>query len=81
MLSDIEISRQSPRLPIAEVAAQLGIAAAHLHPHGHYKGKLDLALLHHAPAREPGKLVLGVNNPASRKKKLLCRFKVRSAAA
>ncbi|RQX21062.1 formate--tetrahydrofolate ligase, partial [Aeromonas caviae] len=39
MLSDIEISRQSPRLPIAEVAAQLGIAAAHLHPHGHYKGK------------------------------------------
>ncbi|GKR04084.1 hypothetical protein KAM462_38040 [Aeromonas caviae] len=25
MLSDIEISRQSPRLPIAEVAAQLGI--------------------------------------------------------
>ena len=58
MLSDIEISRQSPRLPIAEVAAQLGIAAAHLHPHGHYKGKLDLALLHHAPAREPGKLVL-----------------------
>jgi len=32
-------------------------------------------------ATEPGKLVLGVNNPASRKKKLLCRFKVRSAAA
>ena len=28
---------------------------------------------------EPGKVVLTVNNPTSKKKKLLCRFKVKSS--
>jgi len=42
MLSDIEISRQSPRLPVHALAERLAIPPHLLHPHGHYKGKLDL---------------------------------------
>ncbi|MCX7131312.1 formate--tetrahydrofolate ligase [Aeromonas sp.] len=61
MLSDIEISRQSPRLSIQALASRLGIPAHLLSPHGHYKGKLSLELLKQAaskPAKKAGKLVL-----------------------
>ncbi|MDF2414423.1 formate--tetrahydrofolate ligase [Aeromonas sp. 1HA1] len=57
MLSDIEISRQSPRLPIQVLAERLCIPAHLLSPHGHYKGKLSLGLLNQ-PAGKAGKLVL-----------------------
>ncbi|MGL6052217.1 MAG: formate--tetrahydrofolate ligase, partial [Aeromonas salmonicida] len=61
MLSDIEISRQSPRLSIQALASRLGIPAHLLSPHGHYKGKLSLELLKQAaskPGKKAGKLVL-----------------------
>ena len=60
MLSDIEISRQSPRLSIQELAKRLAIPSHLLYPYGHHKGKLSLALLEQpaAPAKRPGKLVL-----------------------
>ncbi|MCH7370629.1 formate--tetrahydrofolate ligase [Aeromonas sp. MR16] len=57
MLSDIEISRQSPRLHIDELARRLRIPAALLSPRGHHKGKLSLALLKEPPHKS-GKLVL-----------------------
>lgn len=57
MLSDIEISRQSPRLHIDELARRLRIPAAQLSPQGHHKGKLSLKLLEQ-PAGKTGKLVL-----------------------
>ncbi|HGY1075057.1 TPA: formate--tetrahydrofolate ligase [Aeromonas salmonicida subsp. salmonicida] len=61
MLSDIEISRQSPRLSIQALASRLGIPAHLLSPHGHYKGKLSLELLKQAaskPGKKASKLVL-----------------------
>ncbi len=57
MLSDIEISRHSPRLPIHELAKRLTIPTNLLSPHGHYKGKLSLDLLKSQP-EQSGKLVL-----------------------
>ncbi|HHO2167625.1 TPA: formate--tetrahydrofolate ligase [Aeromonas hydrophila] len=57
MLSDIEISRQSPRLPIHALAERLAIPSHQLHPYGHYKGKLSLELLKSLP-KPAGKLVL-----------------------
>ncbi|WP_421258135.1 formate--tetrahydrofolate ligase [Aeromonas sp. 600886] len=57
MLSDIEISRQSPRLSIHALAERLAIPQHLLSPHGHYKGKLSLDLLTSQPTQR-GKLVL-----------------------
>lgn len=57
MLSDIEISRQSPRLPIHELAQRLAIPPHQLYPYGHYKGKLSLDLLKQDNPKT-GKLVL-----------------------
>lgn len=57
MLSDIEISRQSPRLSIHALAERLAIPQHLLSPHGHYKGKLSLDLLTSQP-KQSGKLVL-----------------------
>ena len=57
MLSDIEISRQSPRLSIHALTERLAIPSHLLNPHGHYKGKLSLALLQEPPKKH-GKLVL-----------------------
>ncbi|MCF3099818.1 formate--tetrahydrofolate ligase, partial [Aeromonas australiensis] len=45
MLSDIEISRQSPRLTIQQLADRLAIPQHQLNPHGHDKGKISLDLL------------------------------------
>lgn len=57
MLSDIEISRQSPRLSMHALAERLAIPQHLLSPHGHYKGKLSLDLLKSQPIQS-GKLVL-----------------------
>ncbi|MFV0622523.1 formate--tetrahydrofolate ligase [Sphingomonas sp. ac-8] len=56
MLTDIEISRAAPLLPIGEVAAKLDIPAQAIEPYGHYKAKLTLDAL---PKRSTtGKLIL-----------------------
>ena len=57
MLSDIEISRQSPRLSIQALAERLAIQPHQLSPQGHHKGKLSLELLKSRPGRA-GQLVL-----------------------
>ena len=49
MLSDIEISRQSPRLSIQVLAERLAIPPQQLSPQGHHKGKLSLDLLKSRP--------------------------------
>jgi formate--tetrahydrofolate ligase len=54
MLTDIEISRAATLLPIAEVAARLGLPASAVEPYGHHKAKLSLTSL---PDRR-GKLIL-----------------------
>lgn len=58
MLTDIEIAHQSKMLPIAEVAAQLGIQPEELEPYGHYKAKLSDELARRVADRPNGKLVL-----------------------
>lgn len=45
MKSDIEIARETPLKPIAEVAAGLGIADEALEPYGRYIAKLPLSLI------------------------------------
>ncbi|MGL5948449.1 MAG: formate--tetrahydrofolate ligase [Aeromonas sp.] len=57
MLSDIEISRQSQRTTLRELARKLAIPAAMISPRGHYKGKLSLDLLKQSNPKR-GKLVL-----------------------
>jgi formate--tetrahydrofolate ligase len=57
MLSDIEISQAASPKPIAEVAADLGIDAAHLVPYGYDKAKVDYNVLKQ-DAAHPCKLVL-----------------------
>ncbi|MFM4704439.1 formate--tetrahydrofolate ligase [Aeromonas bivalvium] len=57
MLSDIEISRQSPRLPVTTLAERLAIDPACLSLQGPHMAKLDPALLRQE-ARKAGRLVL-----------------------
>ena len=57
MLSDIEISRQSPRLPVTTLAERLAIDPACLSPQGPHMAKLDPALLRQGE-RKGGRLVL-----------------------
>ena len=54
MLSDIEISQQTPIKKVAEVAKALGLAEDALIPYGHYKAKIDGAVSHN----KNGKLIL-----------------------
>ncbi len=53
--SDIEIAQQATMRPIADVAADLGLAADDIDPYGRYKAKLPLRL---ASAPRRGRLVL-----------------------
>ncbi|MFM9914107.1 MAG: formate--tetrahydrofolate ligase [Methylophilaceae bacterium] len=57
MLSDIEISQQTPTKKITEIAKTLGINADGLIPYGHYKAKIDLAALD-LGNKPDGKLIL-----------------------
>lgn len=57
MLTDIEIARQSTLLPIADVAAKLGLDASVLEPYGHHIAKLPLSLIDEEKAKK-SKLIL-----------------------
>lgn len=50
-MTDIEIARSTPLLPIAEVAQQLGISADHLEQYGKHIAKLPLSLIDEAKAK------------------------------
>ena len=54
--SDIEIAQEAKILPIAEVAAKVGIGEEALEPYGHYKAKVDIHALKDLPRKS--KLVL-----------------------
>ena len=56
-LSDIEIAQQCKMLPISEIAARAHVDEKYLEPYGHYKAKVDPALLKET-SRPNGKLVL-----------------------
>lgn len=58
MLSDIEIAQKAQLIPIAEVAAKIGIDKSDLEPYGHYKAKLSYKLAEKLEGRPDGKLVL-----------------------
>jgi len=59
MASDIEIAQKATMKPIVELARErLGIDAAWLEPHGHYKAKLSLSYMKEIASRPDGKLIL-----------------------
>ena len=58
MKTDIEIAQENVKLPIAEVAASIGIDADDIEPYGKYKAKLSEELLTKIKDRPDGKLVL-----------------------
>ena len=57
-MSDIEIARHAPKLPIEAVAARLGIPPEALIPFGRDKAKLTAGFLHGLPKAPRGRLVL-----------------------
>ena len=58
MLTDIEIAQNANMLPIAEIAAKLGVNADMLEPYGKYKAKFSDALFDTVKDRRDGKLIL-----------------------
>ncbi len=56
--SDIDVARAAHMLPIAEVAARLGITADELRPYGHDKAKVDRRVFEDRKDGPDGKLVL-----------------------
>ena len=50
-MTDIEIARSTPLLPIAEVAQQLGVSADHLEQYGKHIAKLPLSLIDESKAK------------------------------
>ena len=56
--TDIEIARRATALPIADVAAKLGIPEEALSPYGRTKAKIDTAFLETLSDRSDGKLIL-----------------------
>ncbi len=58
MKSDLTLSREATLQPITEIAAQAGILAHELMPHGHTKAKISLSLLTRAQQQPQGKLVV-----------------------
>ena len=58
MLTDIEIAQAARMLPIGDVAAKLGIPAAHLEPYGHHKAKVSLGYVDSLAGRPDGRLIL-----------------------
>ena len=58
MKTDIEIAQENVKLPIAEVAAKIGISADDIEPYGKYKAKLSEDLMKKIEKNDDGKLVL-----------------------
>jgi formate--tetrahydrofolate ligase len=56
--SDLEIARAGKAIPLAEIAAQMGIAADHLEPYGKSLAKIDLAAIEDLKDRPKGKYVV-----------------------
>ncbi len=60
-MTDIEIAQKNKMIPVAEVAAKIGIAADKLENYGPYKAKItfeELRALQEKAASKPGKLIL-----------------------
>ena len=60
-MTDIEIAQKNKMIPVAEVAAKIGITADKLENYGPYKAKItfeELRTLQEKAAEKPGKLIL-----------------------
>ena len=60
-MTDIEIAQKNKMIPVAEVAAKIGITADKLENYGPYKAKItfeELRALQEKAANKPGKLIL-----------------------
>ena len=60
-MTDIEIAQKNKMIPVAEVAAKIGITADKLENYGPYKAKItfdELRALQEKAAKNPGKLIL-----------------------
>ncbi len=57
-LSDLEIAQAAKKLPIADVAADLGIPRENLIPYGHDKAKIDYDFLESLSGKSDGRLIL-----------------------
>lgn len=58
MLSDIAIARQTPLLPIEDIASKAGIPAEALYRYGKHKAKLSLEYIKTLSEKKSGKLIL-----------------------
>ncbi|OEH84359.1 formate--tetrahydrofolate ligase [Desulfuribacillus stibiiarsenatis] len=58
MKSDIEIAQEASMLPIADIAASLGLTDDDIELYGKYKAKLSLELYERLKAKPDGKLIL-----------------------
>ncbi|MBU3030976.1 formate--tetrahydrofolate ligase [Paracoccus marinaquae] len=58
MDTDLQIARQARKLPIADIAARLGLTPAEILPYGHDKAKISHAALAGLQGRPMGRLVL-----------------------
>ena len=56
--TDAEIARSANKLPIAEVAAKLGIPERDIIPYGHDKAKIGYDFLQTLQDKPDGKLIL-----------------------
>ncbi len=61
--SDLDISRSSPRKPLADVAANLGIGSHLLEPYGSDVAKISLSALDELPARQAKYVVVSAITP------------------
>ncbi|MBE6603074.1 MAG: formate--tetrahydrofolate ligase [Ruminococcaceae bacterium] len=58
MKTDIQIAQEAKMLPIAEIAAELGVADEELELYGRYKAKITDSFLKRTASKKNGKLVL-----------------------
>ena len=58
MKTDIQIAQEAKMLPIAEIAAELGVADEELELYGRYKAKITDAFLTRTASKKNGKLIL-----------------------
>ena len=58
MKTDIQIAQEAKMLPIAEIAAELGVADEELELYGRYKAKITDSFLKRTASKKNGKLIL-----------------------